>query len=74
MTDAEARAVLDEIHAALCHPWEWSADTPERVGHILTFAGYTFPDEPAVREMDERYDGEVPDDEFEPWRPAREVG
>lgn len=56
---------LNSIHAALCHPYDWSAETLDVIATILTAAGYTFPNEDEVAELN-------PDDDnaFSKYRPA----
>lgn len=69
MTDAQARDALDLIHARMCFPWEWSSDTPEAVWEVLERAGYGMPEEHEVDALAERFDYEIPIDEFAQWRP-----
>ena len=66
--DAEQlREVLDDIHDVLVHPYEWEAETIERVASVMYRAGYS---SPPPEDYDE--DGEliVDVDRFRPWCPA----
>ena len=62
------RSVLDNIHAVMAIPFQWSSSTPEAVSRILEREGYTYPDEddPLVAGED---DPEGVD--LTPWQPPR---
>ena len=60
------RNLLDRIHAAMCYPFQWNADTHDAVAAVLGGEGYRFPDEDDdVNDIDD-----PPAETFKPWRPT----
>jgi hypothetical protein len=46
------KAALEEIHAIMCRPHDWSSDTIAYVADIMLGLGFTFPDEGECEDVD----------------------
>lgn len=71
LSDGAARQALDEIHRVMTIPFDWSADTLDRIGEIMWDAGYRWVPESRVDEwVDEGYDAStLPVGLLAAWQP-----
>lgn len=64
---------LNQIHAAMVVPFQWTSETPEAVWGLLADAGFKMPAEPVADLIATSVDGDAGDDRLDDylneWRP-----